>query len=51
MKINKKTLQKSFRKAVEISVRLDANSTSSIIYYQPKAPVSLKKYSKIKNDK
>mgnify|MGYP003293880762 CR=1 FL=1 len=34
----------------ESSLKMSANSTSSIIAYQPKAPVELKKFSK-KNDK
>lgn len=37
--------------AVEKFVRVDANSTTCIAVYQPKAPKSLKKYSKIENDK
>lgn len=36
---------------VEKVVRIDANSTSCIIVYQPKAPTMLKKFSKIENDK
>lgn len=31
----------------EKSIQLDANSTSCMIFYQPKAPAALKKFSKV----
>lgn len=33
------------------AAKIDANSTSCIIFFQPKAPAGLKKFSKIDNDK
>lgn len=33
------------------AVKVDANSTSCIVVYQPKVPSNLKKFSKIENDK
>lgn len=38
------------KKVVEKFVRVDANSTTCILVYQPKAPAALKKYSKTEND-
>lgn len=50
MKMNK--LSKSLlEKAVGASLKRDANSTTCHHIYQPKAPASLKKFSKIENDK
>lgn len=43
----KKFTQNVLKKAVESTLRRDANSTSCIIIYQPKAPASLKKFSKL----
>lgn len=37
--------------AVKIAVKNSANSTTSSTIYQPKAPVALKKFSKVENDK
>ncbi len=42
---------KAIKKVVNDSLKADANSTSCIIFYQPKAPAELKKFSKIDNDK
>ena len=42
--INAKTIVEKFIKA-------DANSTTCMIVYQPKAPAALKKFSKTENDK
>lgn len=42
---------KTVKSAVEKSIKLDANSTTCMIIYQPKAPEALKKFSKIENDK
>ncbi len=39
------------KKAVGISIKRDANSTTCSNIYQPKAPAALKKFSKIENDK
>lgn len=33
----------------EQSIKLDANSTSCMIFYQPKAPAALKKFSKVEH--
>lgn len=33
----------------EQSIKLDANSTSCMILYQPKAPAALKKFSKVEH--
>lgn len=41
-------LVKQVKKEAEKALKMDANSTSSTIVYQPKAPADLKKYSKIK---
>ncbi len=35
---------------IEKFVRVDANSTTCMAVYQPKAPTMLKKFSKIEND-
>ena len=43
----KKFTQNVLKKAVESTVRRDANSTSCIVIYQPQAPASLKKFSKL----
>lgn len=50
MKSQKKIFTKVMKTVVEKSISRDANSTSCIIYHQPKAPASLKKFSKIDND-
>lgn len=42
---------KMAKSAVEKSIKLDANSTTCMIIYQPKAPAALKKFSRIENDK
>jgi|GEM_PF-257304 cyclic lactone autoinducer peptide len=34
---------------VEKSIALDANSTTCMIVYQPKAPAALKKFSKVEH--
>lgn len=39
------------KKVAEKTLSDSANSTSCMIYYQPKAPEALKKFSKIENDK
>lgn len=51
MKSQKKTCSNVIKTIVEKTVRVDANSTTCIAVYQPKAPASLKKFSKIENDK
>lgn len=52
---NKKTAKSKLLnltvKTIEKTVKNDANSTSCMIFYQPKAPASLKKFSKAENDK
>lgn len=47
MKQSKKMLASIVKK----NLKLQANSTSCIVAYQPKAPAALKKFSKIENDK
>lgn len=42
---------KAVKSMVEKFVRVDANSTTCMIVYQPKAPEALKRFSKIENDK
>lgn len=42
---------KILKAVAKSAVKIDANSTSCIILCQPKAPASLKKFSKIDNDK
>ena len=39
------------KKVAEKTLSDSANSTSCMIYYQPKAPEALKNFSKIENDK
>ena len=50
-----KAMQNKFvnvvKSAAEKSIRLDANSATCMIFYQPKAPATLKKFSKVENDK
>ncbi len=50
MKSQKKIFAKAIKTVVEKSIIRDANSTSCMIYHQPKAPATLKKFSKIDND-
>ena len=49
--MNKKSVSKNMlKKAVEFSLKGNANSTTCGHIYQPKAPAALKKFSKIDND-
>lgn len=49
--MNKKSVSKNMlKKAVEFSLKGNANSTTCVHIYQPKAPAALKKFSKIDND-
>lgn len=50
MKSQKKIFTKVMKIAAEKSLTRDANSTSCMILHQPKAPASLKNFSKIDND-
>lgn len=53
MKSQKKiysSIAKTLKKTVDQSIRIDANSTTCMAVYQPKAPKTLKKFSKIEND-
>ncbi len=50
MKSQKKIFTKVMKTIAEKSLTRDANSTTCIAVYQPKAPASLKKFSKIDND-
>jgi cyclic lactone autoinducer peptide len=51
MKSQKKNYSSIIKTIVEKTVRVDANSTTCIAVYQPKAPAALKKFSKVENDK
>lgn len=51
MKYQKKIYSNIIKYLVEGSLRIDANSTTCMLYHQPKSPVALKKFSKIENDK
>lgn len=51
MKSQKKNYSSIIKTIVEKTVRVDANSTTCIAVYQPKAPTALKKFSKVENDK
>lgn len=51
MKSQKNFFIKAIKTMAEKSLTRDANSTSCIIYHQPKAPAALKKFSKVENDK
>lgn len=42
---------KLIKSVVEKSIKLDANSTTCMVVYQPKAPATLKRFSKVENDK
>lgn len=44
MKTNKKALAKIVKAAAEKALRRDANSTTCLYFYQPKAPESLKRF-------
>ncbi|MDO5041757.1 MAG: cyclic lactone autoinducer peptide [Peptoniphilus sp.] len=45
------SLKNILKSVVMLSVKNSANSTTSGTVYQPKAPVALKKFSKIENGK
>lgn len=51
MKSSKKTYSNIMKSIVERALQNNANSTTCMIYYQPKAPATLKKFSKVENDK
>lgn len=44
-------VKKAFKSIVEKQISVDANSTTCVIAFQPKAPKNLDKFSKIENDK
>lgn len=48
MKKLNQLLAKQAKKEAEKALKMDANSTSCTMIYQPKAPAALKKFSKIK---
>ena len=50
MKSQKNLFTKAIKTVVEKSIIRDANSTSCMIYHQPKTPAELNKFSKIDND-
>lgn len=47
----KNSLSKMVKHTAEAALTRDANSTTCFAVYQPKAPQSLKKFSKVNNDK
>ena len=47
----RKICTKMVKSIVEKVIRVDANSTTCMIVYQPKAPAMLKKFIKVENDK
>lgn len=49
-KVNK-SVKVFMKNIVEKEVNISANSTTCVVLYQPKAPATLKKFSKVKNDK
>lgn len=51
MKLQKKSYLNVVKKVAEKSLVRDANSTTCMAIHQPKAPKSLKKFSRIENDK
>lgn len=48
MKNNKKLIAEVARKAAEKALRRDANSTTCLGFYQPKAPDTLRRFKKVK---
>lgn len=51
MKSQKKIIANLIKTAAEKSLTRNANSTTCMAVYQPKAPASLRKFSKVENDK
>lgn len=51
MESQDKIYSKIIKKIAKGSLSVEANSASCIIFYQPKAPAALKKFSKVDNDK
>ena len=47
----KRNLTKALKSVVDFTLKGNANSTTCINIYQPKAPEGLKKFSKTNNDK
>ncbi len=47
----KKTTASVLKKATMTAVKGSANSATCGMFYQPKAPAALKKFSKVENDK
>ena len=50
MKIENNLTSKVIKNIVDKTLEKSANSTSCIVLHQPKAPVALSRFSKIKND-
>ena len=46
-----KSVKRLVKNIVEKEIVISANSTTGVVLYQPKAPVALNKFSKVKNDK
>ncbi|WP_294905521.1 cyclic lactone autoinducer peptide [uncultured Eubacterium sp.] len=51
MRSQEKIYSNIIKKIATGSLSVEANSTSCIMLYQPKAPATLKKFSKVDNDK
>lgn len=51
MKSSKKIYSNILKSIVKRALQNNANSTTSMIYYQPKTPATLKRFSKIDDDK
>ncbi len=51
MKKKKSLSETFFEKIVKKAISVDANSTTCMAIYQPKAPKAIKEFSKIENDK
>lgn len=47
----RKNAEKMLKNIVKHEAKLSANSTTCVVAYQPTAPASLKKFSKVDNDK
>lgn len=48
VEIKKKFIAKMAKKAAENALRRDANSTTCVCIYQPKAPIELNRFKSIK---
>ena len=51
MKKTSSVLTEIAKRSAESALKRDANTTTCSAIYQPKAPATLKKFSKVENDK